>query len=563
MNLLDKYEATLKQKTLLEKYEEILKASPPVPGSSTLGGFTPKPYILNEAHFIEFTNNHRPHQHHALKAINGHDKKQISIPTGTGKTRLQIHLHVQDMIEKTKKNEIGVYAIGAHRLLLCEQLMDELMEMCINCGLPINVLYVGSARHDDKHIYDAYFNKGINSDTFESTYTTRGGEVLKFHEQTKESKRHLIIVSTYHSFHKMSCIDTINICTFDEAHTLTSKEFTKNIKEVADNIKRSYFFTATRKGMDDEEVFGGKTGASPLEMIEVGEIVEPKIHTMSLKDVSTGKIKRDDSAMLIQTVIEGFKEHKMRLKETSAYPDMIGAKLLVSCKGSDELNILQESEDFQKWCKESDINTFFFSSKYGSFEDFKKEERVHTYKSMKNLKDTDDCILIHIDILAEGINLPSITAVMLLRHLNKVKLLQTLGRGLRLLQSDRTKLYSGDMLPDEKEKFTKPYAYLMLPLHFEDLDADSEEMRKTLEEVVNTYKLPTEEFLPPEEFESYEIDYLDPVTDANKIAKLKDTYPLIHIIRDVIMKNYTETLPEDGQEKYNKLLKDLEEHKND
>jgi len=242
---------------------------------------------------------------------------------------------------------------------------------------------------------------------------------------------------------------------------------------------------------------------------------------------------------------------------------MIGAKLLVSCKGSDELNILQESEDFQKWCKESDINTFFFSSKYGSFEDFKKEERVHTYKSMKNLKDTDDCILIHIDILAEGINLPSITAVMLLRHLNKVKLLQTLGRGLRLLQSDRTKLYSGDMLPDEKEKFTKPYAYLMLPLHFEDLDADSEEMRKTLEEVVNTYKLPTEEFLPPEEFESYEIDYLDPVTDANKIAKLKDTYPLIHIIRDVIMKNYTEGLPKDGQEKYNKLLKDLEEHKDD
>ena len=463
------------------------------------------------------------------------------------------------MVRKTRNNETGVYVIGAHRLLLCKQLIDELQDLCIRCVISFNTLYIGSARHDDKPVYDKYFHKGINSDTYESSYTTQRDEVLKFYEKTKEARRHLIIVSTYHSFHKMSCIDSIDITTFDESHTLTSKEFRSNIDLVIGNVKRNFFFTATRKGMDDLNFFGEMWGVPPIEMIEKGEIVEPKIHTMSLENSNTGKIKRDDEAMLIQTVIKGFEEHKKKLKETSAHPDNIGAKLLISCRGSDELDIIQKSEEYQKWSKANNIKTFSFSSKYGSFESFNKEDRTQVYDSMKNLKDTDDCILIHIDILAEGIDLPAVTAVMLLRHLNLVKLLQTLGRALRLLKSDRNKLYSGEIKPEEKDKFTKPYAYLMLPLHFEDLDASSEEMQHTIEEVVNTYKLPTEHFLPLEKFESYEIDYLDPVTDAEKIKKLNKKYPLIHVIRNVIMKKYIKTIKDipDKGDKYNKIIEDL------
>lgn len=191
-----------------------------------------------------------------------------------------------------------------------------------------------------------------------------------------------------------------------------------------------------------------------------------------------------------------------------------------------------------------------------------QKERMEVYSDMKALKDTDDCILLHIDILSEGIDLPSVTAVMPLRHLNLVKLLQTFGRALRLLKSDRNKLYAGEIKPEEKGKFTKPYAYLMLPLHFKGLNEDSKEMQQTIEEVVNTYKLPTEEFLPLEEFISYVTDYLDPVTDADKIKELKKKYPLLHVIVDIIIKDYTEsidTLPT-NQEKYDKLLKDIKKY---
>lgn len=563
MSLLDKYESKLKQKTLLEKYEEKLKASSPDKPNELLKKVeqTHKKPTFNEDAFILYTATHRQHQLEALHSTHNNDREQIIIPTGTGKTRIQIHIHIQDMIEKTRKNETGVYAIGAHRLLLCTQLMDEFQHMCIECGIPINVLYIGSARHDDKHVYDRYFDKGIDSETYSSTYTTQSDEVKAFYEKTRASNRHLIIVSTYHSFDKMACINPIDICTYDEAHTTIAEDFTGNILEVIDNIKRNYFFTATRKvygedkGMNDESFYGNVFGISPKKMIQAGEIVLPKIHVMMLENYEKGKVKDDNEVMLVKTVIEGFTEHKKKLKEDSAHPDNIGAKLLVSCKGSDELSLVQDNETFKKWCQENNIKVFSFSSRYGSYKDFEKEEnRTQVYEDMKSLKDTDDCILLHIDILTEGIDLPSITAVMLLRHLNIAKLMQTLGRALRLLKSDRNKLYAGDMLPDERGKYTKPYAYLLLPMHFESLDASSEDMKRMIREVITTYGLPTEEFLPLEEFEALKNEYLDPVNDVREIKKKQKEYPLIHVIEDIVMEELTNTLPDDKQDKYNKLV---------
>ena len=564
MSLLKQYEQKIAKKTLLEKVEEKMTASTPPPtGPSLLDTVQKnhKTYTLDEDAFNQFSKEHRDHQVSAIQSTIGNDREQIIIPTGTGKTRIQIHIHIQDMIEKTKKNETGVYAIGAHRLLLCTQLMDELQHMCIECGLPINVLYIGSARHDDKHVYDKYFHKGIDSDTFSSTYTTQKDEVLKFYEKTKEDKRHLIIVSTYHSFDKMSCIDNIDVCTYDEAHTTIAEDFTGNIEMVMPNVKRNYFFTATRKvngedkGMNDESFYGPVFGIPPTEMIQAGEIITPKIHIMMLEDGGMGKIKSDNEKMLVKTVIEGFNEHKKRLKKESAYPDDIGAKLLVSCKGSDELNIIQKSPVFKEWAEQNNIKVFSFSSMYGSYENFEKDDdRTEVYENMKGLKDTDDCILLHIDILTEGIDLPSITAVMLLRHLNIAKLMQTLGRALRLLKSDRVKLYSGEMEPDEHKKFTKPFAYLLLPMHFESLDASSEDMKQMIREVITTYGLPTEEFLPLEEFEALKNEYLDPVTDTRAIKKKQKEYPLIHVIEDIVMEQLTVNLPENKQAKYDMLV---------
>ena len=61
----------------------------------------------------------------------------------------------------------------------------------------------------------------------------------------------------------------------------------------------------------------------------------------------------------------------------------------------------------------------------------------------------------HIDILTEGMDLPAITSILLLRNLNEIHLFQTLGRGLRLTKSDRQGLYSGQITKEQFEQIKK------------------------------------------------------------------------------------------------------------
>lgn len=520
------------------------------------------PYARKESIFLEYISKHRAHQNKAIEGTRLKDKGQIIIPTGTGKTRIQIHLHIESMLEKLKKNETGVYIIGAHRLLLCKQLMDELQDLCLKMGIPINALYVGSARYDEKDIYDQYFEHGIDKDTYESMYTTTSDDVKTFYEKTLEAKRHLIVVSTYHSFNKLKVIGGIDLCTYDEAHTTTEERFMDNIIEVIDTIKRNYFFTATRKvygedgGMNDEQVYGDIIiTVPPTEMIDAGEITMPRIHTINLLSGKSGEVSQRNEIMLVNTIIEAFVKHKEMLKSESASPDDIGSKLLVSTKGSSELDLIQNNLVFQKWCADNNIKTFSYSSRYGSFMDFKQQvNRGKVYENMRNLDDKEDAILLHIDILTEGIDLPSITGVLLLRHLNEIKLFQALGRALRLFRSDRKRLYSGEITSKDRSRFIKPYAYLILPMHFEDMDESSFEMKQTLQRVIGNYGIPTEEFLPPEQFDGITYDYLDPVTHRSALEGKSKMFPLTHAMLDLVINKFTDTLPTDPAEKYKAIL---------
>jgi len=606
MSLFDLYEKHLqeinKPKTLLELVEEKIKAEqaavaaaiaaqvaarsvesetkskdnqkkpPEVFGSleDEVGVYRQK-IALRENVFEQYVSQHRPHQKIAIEKALEENIGQVIIPTGTGKTRVQIHLHVSDMIAKTKQEQTGVYVIGAHRLLLCKQLMDELQDLCIKVGLPINVLYIGSARHDEKHVYKQYFSMGIDKYTYESTYTTVGKEVKEFYDKTKRQGRHLIVVSTYHSFDRLQNISrknkedkSIDLCTYDEAHTTIAEDFSESIFEkVFDRVRRNYFFTATRKvngedgGMNDKTKYGGTLcSISPRDMIIAGEIVPPRIHTIKLDNDSGDEVSESNEMMLMKTVIEAYTEHEKRLKADSAYPDMIGAKLLVSAKGSTEIGLIQNNTLFQEWCDSNNIKVYSYSSCYGNFEDFVKEEnRNKVYESMRNLKDTDKCILLHIDILTEGIDLPSVTGVLLLRHLNEASLFQALGRALRLLKSDRKKLYDGEIKPQDKNLFTKPYAYLILPMHFEEFEESAEEMKKTLRRIILEYGIPTEEFLPyGDPGDTKDRPSLPPVTDFNPSSKKNRLYPLMHVIEDILVEGLSGNVPSDPQKKYDYLM---------
>jgi superfamily II DNA or RNA helicase len=513
-----------------------------------------------------FISNNRLHQTRALEAIDKINRGQIILPTGTGKTRIQVAMIVKDMIAQTLAGTLGTYVIASHRLLLNKQLMDELLDLCLKCGLPVNALYVGSARHDDKEVYDKYFQHNIGD--FRVDYTTSGTEIRSFATQTKEANRHLIVVSTYHSFDSLDYLDSIDICAYDEAHNTTETNFHANILTVIHKIKRNYFFTATRKvcsevpgyGMENESFYGKVIeikDSSPTDMIKAGEILQPRIITMFLdNDTPKGVVSTSNQHMLVKTVTEGFTRSKEAVRINSSNPDAIGNKMIVSSEGSTELDTIHDSEEFQNWCSAKDVQVFSFSSKYGSNRahmNFKELSRDEVYTAMKNLPDQKDAILLHIDILTEGIDLPAVTSILLLRFLNELSLFQTLGRGLRLTKNDRQGLYSGQIT---KEQFVKRHAYLILPLHFEEMDRFGEDMKKIIQDVVGTYGIPVEEFLPPEEFRA-KLEKTDDgsVTDKKKKKiKMGKDYPLLSVIEDFIIGEVKKDLPKDPKGLYDALM---------
>jgi hypothetical protein len=94
-------------------------------------------------------------------------------------------------------------------------------------------------------------------------------------------------------------------------------------------------------------------------------------------------------------------------------------------------------------------------------------------------------------------------------------------------------------------------------MHFEKMAESSLEMRATLERVIATYGIPTEEFLPEEIFDGVSPCYLDPVTDAEALDKNERIYPLYHVITDLDLTGYRNSLSADPLEALQKVLEDL------
>lgn len=507
-------------------------------------------YKENFQAFKEYSRQHRQHQKEAVKALGGKTIGQVTIPTGTGKTRIQVSLHIADMIEKTKKGETGVYVISAHRLALCSQLLEDLIEVAVMSGLKFDLLYIGSERFNEDKVHFHYKSQGFTKYVANTTNTTSKYEVEKAAKTAKDFGRHLLTVSTYHSFSKLELIPEIAICTYDEAHITLQENFTESIALIKPKIKKEFFFTATRKvvgddlGMNNSDFFGEVLYEKPpKEMVEKGEIVPPKIHSIRLANVSSEDVgKYENSSMMRRVVTEGFLNHRATIKQYSKEPKNLGAKLLVTFRGSKDMFELHDDLAFKDWCVQHKVKVFLVSSERGNFFNFKEERRSRIIDLMGDLEDPEDAILFHIDILTEGIDLPAITGVLPFRDLSKSKLLQNIGRGARLLKEDRKRLYNGDIKPMEYKKMIKPYCWVLLS---EDLFVEYEQIKRIeriLYDIVNEYDVPVEELFIGDNFRGeVEVD-LDRVTERDESDKSDNECMLKHLINKMLSDAFRDEL---------------------
>jgi hypothetical protein len=474
-------------------------------------------------------------------------------------------------MEKSKNNQSGVYVITAHRLALCNQLFNDFVYMArFENNIECDFLSVSSDNYSmkkihksikkrNKHLKQNDVSDRLSIDDIEVKNTTNSDEIVNFVNESKSNKKHCVIIATYDSFDRLNKIPVIDVCTYDEAHTITRDDYWSNVDKVKPRIQKQFFFTATRKesdckrGMNRVDFYGELLfEKSPREMVEKGEIVRPNNYHVIQVQNDEG-YSYDNPLMTVRAITEGFINHRVKVKEHSSKPKSLGAKLLVTCDGSVQLNDVVNDIAFRTWCEQNNVHMFSVNSEYGDFCNFERINSRNTIiDKMNELSDSDDAIFLHVDILAEGIDLPAITGVMPIRDMTKSKLTQTLGRATRLLAEDRRRLYLPDghkdkIYPTEYKKFVKPWAWVLIPNYLLD---DANRIQTLIDEVYDNYGVRAERFTEKEQFMANP-EYIMPSinTDDEIEAKFKEGQ-LAHIFSFSEMINLkTSDMSEEEQEK--------------
>ena len=307
----------------------------------------------------------------------------------------------------------------------------------------------------------------------------------------------LIIGSTYHSFPKLLQTNIpISLKIADEAHNLVGNigRFSQKVKKDFHKVKSAQFFsfTATRatsphyednpdvgSGMQNTNLFGKilfiKT---PKEMVDAGEIVPPYCDQI---EITAAMIKNNNIQDCTDienvevdalVIMEGFKQLKTLHYKYSSAPEKMGTKLLVTFKGQPSFDYFFNSDVVKTWAKKNKVTLVGMSSASGAYINGKTFPSTEGLKYRDEfalyLKQTDNCcqmIIGHIDMIGEGINIPTLLGVLPLRDLGTIKSAHTLGRAMRLFPEDRINFYSGEIKNGERNKMVKPYCWVIAPLY--------------------------------------------------------------------------------------------------
>ena len=94
------------------------------------------------------------------------------------------------------------------------------------------------------------------------------------------------------------------------------------------------------------------------------------------------------------------------------------------------------------------------------------EATLTSNRETLNRLSVDEKRRLFIDMIGEGLDVAGITSVMAFSIQGEQKLMQLLGRAMRLHDDDRKKLYGGEFFRgmDRVKTMVKPYAYMIIPL---------------------------------------------------------------------------------------------------
>jgi predicted helicase len=371
----------------------------------------------------------RPHQQDALDALQQHSKGICVFPTGGGKTNVGIFDAMKQFENATNK----VIVVVAPRILLAEQLSSEYLEFITNAA----VMHVHSGEtHHFVSTNPSKINWFVNSST-----------------QNK------LIFTTYNSLGQLAKADVdVDTIYFDEAHNSIQRHFFPAVEHFSAEAKRCYFFTATPKystvvgkaGMNDTEVYGSIIAKVPApQLVQNGYIIPPKVIAKQLRLSIKGEdVGQRDCEYLLEII-----------------QDNPVDKILICAKTTKNIIQLLSESDFAEQLAEEGYSVMHITSKHGAFIDGQKVNREVFFDTLNDWgKDADKkFVVLHHSILAEGINISALEAVVFMRSMDIVGIGQTVGRTLRLHPADAAGIRSGALVAGDLDSYTKSYGLVVCP----------------------------------------------------------------------------------------------------
>jgi superfamily II DNA or RNA helicase len=348
----------------------------------------------------------RPHQIRGVDAMQKHNRGQLIVPTGGGKTLTMI----TDCIREFQSETPQTIVIVAPRILLAEQLSSEFLEFITHAQ--VFHIHSGETHHQS---------------------STRSTEIRAWVESHKS--HHKLLFTTYHSLSRLVNAEIdVNTIYFDEAHNSVQSHFFPATEHFSAYANRCYFFTATPKhsntifkpGMNLPEVYGQVICQVPApELVKQGYILPPKVVIKQLPMIS-------DRQMIFQRDADNLME--------TIYDQNLN-KILICARSTKQIVGLVSQSNFCARLQELDYSWMYITAKTGAIIDGKKVNREVFFDTLNawGKNSSKRFVVIHHSILSEGINVSGLEAVLFMRNMDYIGFSQSIGRVIRL--GDETKKF--------------------------------------------------------------------------------------------------------------------------
>jgi len=428
------------------------------------------------------------------------DKRlNICSPTGFGKG----YIMITDLLHRIIYSEDTKYVIATHRLMLNTQHMDDIIKSLKSVLDDVILIFLGSKDYTANATVEKIIkSKGIHEKALIKNISNKRKLNNKISKYINRGKK-IIIITTYHSMDKLSDV-TIDRFYCDEAHLLATSLNSESDRSFRSNFNRLtykaiYYFTATPKDcveytedgdfslndeflMNNEKIFGRRIGINLKDAIDRAYITKPLIHIAIPQNYDGTDV--ENLTNMTHFIIDCYENNCELIHENSISPTDIESKILVRCKNVDQM---WELNDMLLDTVDDDIQIFAGASRKGNgsecyeVDGLEYDKDIHLVK-LQNLTDTEKAIVLHVDTLSEGVNVAGFTGVMFLSDIppTVMKLLQNVGRGLRLNKTDRDNIRNKTISSSNYSVWVKPFTYIILPIYSQEAHESQSQIEKTI-----------------------------------------------------------------------------------